>query len=106
MGINKKNPELLKEIRKKRCIACNAPPPSDVDHIKTRGSGGEDSVSNCWPLCRRCHILKGQIGINNMCERYPKLKAALFERGWYFDHFFNRWRRDFSEYSTPPEDSN
>lgn len=51
-------------------------------------------------------MLKGQIGITNLCERYPRLKTALFERGWYYDDYMKKWMRDLSEHWINPEDSN
>lgn len=37
------------------CSACQAPPPSDPAHIRSRGAGGKDRA-NCVPLCRSCHV--------------------------------------------------
>lgn len=28
-----------------------------MHHRKTRGSGGEDSIANCYTVCDRCHNL-------------------------------------------------
>lgn len=36
-----------------RCCICNAPPPSDPHHVKSRGAGGTDA--DYVALCRRCH---------------------------------------------------
>lgn len=64
-GINRRNPKRLRRLRAKQfgpqaelcrslpCSACDASPPSDPHHLKSRGAGGDDSW--CIPLCRRCH---------------------------------------------------
>jgi len=43
------------KIRNLHCIICYALPPSTVSHIKTRGSGGDDSAFNILPMCLNCH---------------------------------------------------
>lgn len=100
-----KNSKLIQELKQKPCSACLKAPPSDVDHIKTRGSGGDDTINNCWPLCRKCHTLKGRLGLKEFTIRYPRTKHILFERGWYYDEFLDKWRRDDTEYFTHVDDS-
>jgi 5-methylcytosine-specific restriction endonuclease McrA len=42
-----------------RCLNCGIAPEDpqilDPHHVKTRGSGGEDSLDNIAPLCHPCH---------------------------------------------------
>lgn len=52
------------------CFVCGSPPPNTVDHIRTRGSGGDDSPTNVWPLCGDCHLEKGQMGVKTFAETY------------------------------------
>lgn len=39
-----------------RCCVCGFPPPSDPEHVRTRGAGGKDR--DTVPLCRSCHDLR------------------------------------------------
>jgi len=34
-----------------------------LDHIKTRGSGGSDTLENCVWLCWKCHTLRHTMGV-------------------------------------------
>lgn len=67
--MSKKNPELIKKLKKMPCFVCGANG-VDVDHIRTRGAGGDDSASNVWPLCRGCHQLRHSIGIKTFVTMY------------------------------------
>ena len=40
--------------------------PSDPDHLRTRGAGGEF----VWPLCRAHHVERHQIGIRTFVKKY------------------------------------
>ena len=40
-------------IRNHECMSCYAPAPSIPHHIKTRGSGGDDTL--CVPMDLKCH---------------------------------------------------
>ena len=42
------------------CCVCGAPPPSDPEHVRTRGAGGKDK--DTAPMCRRCHQLRHDHG--------------------------------------------
>jgi len=66
-----KNPELLKEIKSKRCEVCGEPPPSDPHHIKSRGAGGDDIPDNLLALCRDHHTEIHMIGISRFMNKYP-----------------------------------
>ena len=45
----------LAGIRKKHCMCCGAPPPSDPHHMATGGMGTKASDLLTVPLCRECH---------------------------------------------------
>ena len=64
---SKKN---IERVRGEPCLVCQKPPPSDVDHIQTRGSGGDDKLSNLAPLCRPHHSEKGRIGVRTFVTKY------------------------------------
>ena len=58
----------------------------DLDHVKTKGSGGGDTIlyggielNNLMPLCRWHHIEKGQISYSGMIRRYPKYLRWLLD---------------------------
>lgn len=77
------NEQLLEAFRLMPCAACGARP-SDPDHIKTRGAGGEDIESNILPLCRRHHTQRHTIGWFRFCGLFPKVYRELMAKGWEF----------------------
>ena len=72
--------KLLAVIKNSKCIICGISP-SDPDHIKHRGSGGEDTPINLWPLCRSHHIERHQIGLTRFTQKYPQALRELIKRG-------------------------
>ena|GEM_PF-6748349 len=70
----------LESVRNQPCIACGKAPRSTPDHIRTRGGGGGDELTNLWPLCIPCHGLKGAVGIKTFAEKF-KLKIS-FDEGY------------------------
>jgi hypothetical protein len=60
----------LQRIRNLPCAVCSHPAPSDPDHFRTRGAGGDDSLSNLNPLCRLHHQEKGTLGIETFIKFY------------------------------------
>ena len=87
---SKKNRE---KVQGERCVCCFAPPPTDCDHIGTRGAGAGDGPNEIWSLCRECHVRKHAMGLNRFIENYPHLKEVLIDKGWEFNEFRNRWLR-------------
>lgn len=69
--------KVLKSVSGYRCIACGAPPPSDPDHVTTRGAGGGDTRDNVWPLCRGCHVLRHKRGIGYMVRSFVSCRSWL-----------------------------
>lgn len=63
------------------CIACARRPPSDPDHITTRGAGGQDVAVNVWPLCREHHVERHAQGLKHMIDKYPSCKDWLERAG-------------------------
>jgi len=40
------------------CVVCRMYNPTErlhMHHRKTKGSGGEDTIANCYTVCDRCH---------------------------------------------------
>jgi len=48
-------PKDIERARKARCEVCGSTWAVQVHHIKTRGSGGDDSPDNLIALCVECH---------------------------------------------------
>lgn len=79
-------------IRALPCTACFKTPPSDPDHLSTRGAGGENSEENLWPLCRKCHTERHKIGLTSFTAKYEQCQATLLLKGWYFCPLRKKWR--------------
>lgn len=52
----KKDKKAMKN-KKGKCEFCRKVGPTDMHHIKTRGSGGDDTEENLIELCRLCHTM-------------------------------------------------
>lgn len=63
------NRELIEKLKGLPCSICDASP-VDIDHVTTRGAGGNDIESNLLPLCRMHHTEKGTIGVTTFFEKY------------------------------------
>lgn len=50
------NKKLLKD-KKKICQLCGRTGQTEKHHIKTKGSGGDDTEENLIEVCRKCHRL-------------------------------------------------
>lgn len=77
----------LDQIRSLPCVMCGKTP-CDVAHIKTRGSGGDDTFENVLPLCRGCHTLQHKVGFVKLWDTSQKMRFALSLRGWQVDEEF------------------
>jgi hypothetical protein len=65
-----RSPANLKLIKSLPCFCCDAPPPSDPDHAKSRGAFGSDELNNLNALCRSCHILRHSMGFKRFWDAY------------------------------------
>jgi 5-methylcytosine-specific restriction endonuclease McrA len=87
-------------FKKDYCDACGCSAssfnPLDVDHIKTRGSGGLNEAWNCWTLCRTHHIEKGW-SLEKFVNKWPRAKEWLLANRWEFEEFRNKWVHYFVE---------
>lgn len=79
--------DFQEQIRQLPCVVCCAAPRSTVSHIKTRGSGGDDSWFNCTPKCGKHHMEWESSAPSDFFERWPHFKEYLFSLGWYIDDF-------------------
>lgn len=77
---------------KSYCAACRRFDEVDVDHIKTRGSGGPNESFNEWYLCRPCHRKKHDKGMAHMINLFPHLSQELKSRGWTTEIVLGRFR--------------
>lgn len=57
------------------CIICNKP--AELDHIRTRGSGGGDESTNLVSLCREHHTQRHAKGILWMVAHYSAYRVVL-----------------------------
>lgn len=73
--------KLLDKYHTMPCLICGLFG-SDPDHIKTKGSGGDDVPNNIVNLCRRHHSERHAIGWSSFVIKYPKMRIELFRRGW------------------------
>jgi hypothetical protein len=73
------------------CIICFSK--GEGHHLRTRKSGGCDSVWNLMPLCRLHHSNVHQIGMNTFAKKYPVVKDWLISHGWDFNVVKNKWTR-------------
>lgn len=86
------NRTLINEIKfNSRCVICFAIP-CDVDHVRSRGSGGHDIKHNLLALCRACHTERHKIGLTQLSKKYWRVREWLEERGWEFDEASQKWR--------------
>lgn len=82
--------DALEEAKEKPCVSCGRGP-TDPAHIKSRGSGGDDSWENVIPLCRSCHRLQHAVGICRFVRTHEAVRDALHARGWEVVREFDRW---------------
>jgi 5-methylcytosine-specific restriction endonuclease McrA len=72
------------------CIVCGQSP-SDIDHIKTRGSGGGDNPNNLLTVCRVHHSERHSLGLRRFVEKHSQVRRELIAKGWKFDPVLLRW---------------
>ena len=70
-----------KEIKNLGCMICSRTP-SFLHHIKTRGSGGDNSRENLAALCLGCHSEVHQIGAVTFFKKHSRYREILEARGW------------------------
>ncbi|WP_353737445.1 HNH endonuclease signature motif containing protein [Microcystis sp. M061S2] len=73
-------------------MACGKDGPSDVHHVKTRGSGGGDDYWNVMPLCRVHHTEWHKIGMQQMIAKHPAINEFLTKLGWTWEMVQGRWK--------------
>jgi len=73
---SKKNLELIKSFP---CFICGDKP-CDPDHIKSRGAGGGDDLSNLNAICRKHHIERHSIGLKQFLNKYHTIISLSREK--------------------------
>ena len=73
LNVDKQAKKYIEFIRNKKCTACYNSP-ADPDHLITIGMGNNRKKAtvkdfSCIPLCRLCHIERGQIGDKKFQEK-------------------------------------
>lgn len=66
------------------CSACGYFGVVDRAHLKTRGSGAGWDPNEWIYLCRRHHVMQGQIGWHRFATRFPVVMREVERRGWKF----------------------
>ena len=72
-GINDLTSSQIKEIRKKPCFACGNTKDITIDHIIPLIRGGQNTYSNCMPLCRSCNSSKQSKTFNEWLDFKRKI---------------------------------
>jgi hypothetical protein len=76
-----KDRALLDAKKQLPCAACGTRRNVDPHHIRSKGSGGDDTDMNIIPLCRRDHSDWEQIGVVKMVAKYPTVGVWLERNG-------------------------
>lgn len=56
--------------------------PTDLHHIKTRGSGGSDDLFNLINLCRYHHQQVHSYGMVKFINNHKHIMGILHSKGW------------------------
>jgi 5-methylcytosine-specific restriction endonuclease McrA len=93
----KRNHKEYNKHKKSNCQACGHSGsfyPLDIDHVLTYKAHPELQIEprNLLTLCRKCHVLKGQKGLNYMSDNYPGVMSFLKDNGWHRCRLTNKWR--------------
>lgn len=65
-----KSKENIEKVKEMPCVACGRSGPSDAHHIRSRGAGGGDELTNLMSLCRICHVEIHKIGRKTFFDKY------------------------------------
>lgn len=77
---------------KGKCEACGQFDDVDRAHIRTRGAGAGWNEEEWIFLCRKHHVMQGQIGWNKLIRKFPNVANALNKRGFEVIFEFGRWK--------------
>lgn len=81
-----KDREVMDAVKALPCLICKRP--SDPCHVKSRGSGGDDVVSNMLNMCRHHHTESGAIGWDRFIQKHPIVGFVLWSKGWQIQDMF------------------
>lgn len=93
--IRDRDEKFLEAMRELPCLGCGSIGPSEIHHLRSRGSGGDDSAWNVVPLDRKCHQKIHSLGLSTFLESHNALKDWMLSMGWYYEKNRNKWRHDF-----------
>lgn len=81
--------DVLNAVKGQPCVVCRRP--SDPCHIKSNGSGGDDTHWNLMPLCRNHHTEQHKIGWITFMRKYKAVEMSLASKGWYLNELGRLW---------------
>lgn len=90
--------KVLEIVRGQGCCICGLHP-VDASHIKTKGSGGPDTLWNVVAHCRRHHVEWGT-SWSRFIKRNPTMAIVLKRLGWSWDNG-ELWNDKLTVESTP-----
>ena len=83
-GRRVENKELCASYHNMPCVVCGSRREIVGHHIKSKGSGGDDSKENLIPVCFIHHAEVHQLGLTKLCSRYSNLKWYIVGLSWYY----------------------
>jgi hypothetical protein len=84
---------LCDKVRNGPCLICNMKA-TDVHHLKSRGSFGDDVEHNLVGLCRACHTLIHSKGIATIAKTFIHFKEWLEAHNWFYCDTLKTWRHE------------
>lgn len=90
------NTELLDKVRSLGCIVCqDRKEPqiyrTEVHHLKTKKTFGDDVEWNLIPLCVREHRILHTIGLTTFSRKHRVVWDLLIQMNWELDELSGRW---------------
>jgi len=79
----KRSPKTMQAVRSEPCVICGKK--GEAAHIRSKGSGGDDTMENLLSLCRKHHSEQHQSGWFAFAMRYVGVVYLLEDKGWVFE---------------------
>ena len=94
----KANFEMIRKLKEGKCLLHNLDchyvnGKVDLDHFKTRGSGGGNETWNLMPLCRYHHQERHRKQRIDMYRKYWQYKDWCDFNGWEYCPVLLKWSR-------------
>ncbi len=87
----KKDKALLMRMRDNPCHVCGGHANNAGHHLRTKGSGGSDVLSNLITLCFSHHREIHDFGMITFMNAYPHVKKSIMDMGWEQDETTKKW---------------